>query len=232
MGIKEFVQERFLDQVQFRYDTYPRLAYQPLPALGKWDARRSDGTVQRWVVIEERIRRDAIESAMDVGCQVGFFGFALAENGIPTLGVDFEDKALRIAHYAARKIGADEVGFLRMAVSPRTVVLLPTVDLVLSLSIWHHWVHAYGLEGATVILRRLWERCRVTMFFETGENEMPAEYGLPAMEPTPQDWLGCYLEETCAGAQVAHVGQFKAFAPGGDNTRNTVLRNLFQVRRV
>ena len=231
MGIKKSLQERVLDPLQFRYDTFPRLPYQPLPALGKGDARRSDGTVQRWAVIEEQIRGAAIGSAMDVGCQIGYFDFALAEKGIPTLGVDLEDRSLRIARYAARKTETNDVGFLCMAVSPTTVGLLPTVDLVLVLSIWHHWVRAYGLEGATVILSRLWERCRVTMFFETGENEMPADYGLPAMLPTPKEWVGAYLEKTCAGAEVAHLGQFKAFGPGGDNTRNTAMRSLFKVSR-
>ncbi len=231
MGIKAFLQERVLDPLQFRYDTFPRLPYQPLPALGRKDARRSDGTIQRWEVIEERIEGAAIGSAMDVGCQVGYFGFALAAKGVATLGVDFDERSLRIARYAARKTGADRVGFLSMEVSPETVDLLPQVDLGLVLSIWHHWVRSYGLDAATDILNRLWARCRVTMFFETGESEMPAEYGLPRMLPTPQAWLGSYLESTCDGAVVSHLGRFKAFAPGGDNTRDTVLRSLFQVSR-
>lgn len=231
MGIRTFLQERVFDPLQFQYDTFPRLPYQPLPALSKGGARRSDGTVQRWAVIEEQIRGDAITSAMDVGCQVGYFGFELAARDIPTLGVDLEERALRIARYAARKTGADDVGFLNLHVSPKTVDLLPEVDLVLVMSIWHHWVRAYGLEGATSILERLWKQCRVTMFFETGENEMPADYGLPEMVPTPEEWLGTYLQRTCAGAEVVHLGRFKAFAPGGDNTRDTVLRSLFQVSR-
>lgn len=231
MGIKRFLQERVLDPLQFRYDAFPRLPYQPLPALGMGDAKRSDGTVQRWGVIEEHIRGAAITSAMDVGCQIGYFGFALAAKGIPTMGVDLEEKSLRIARYAARKTGTEEVGFLSMAVSPKTVDLLPEVDLVLVLSIWHHWVRVYGLEAATTMLSRLWDRCRVTMFFETGEGEMPPDYRLPDMVPTPRDWLGNYLENACAGAQVTHLGRFKAFAPGGDNTHNTVLRSLFKVTR-
>lgn len=231
MGIKTFLQERVLDPAQFRYDTFPRLSYQPLPALNKEDAKRSDGTVQRWNVIEGKIREAAISSALDIGCQVGYFGFSLASKGITTLGVDRDERALRIAQYAARKTRTDAVAFLNMGVTPKTVVLLPEVDLVLVLSIWHHWVRAYGFESATAMLKRLWEQCRVTMFFETGESEMPAEYDLPAMVPTPREWISSYLGDTCAGAEVTHLGQFKAFSPGGDNTRNTVLRNLFQVTR-
>ncbi|KRE33788.1 hypothetical protein ASG82_22280 [Mycobacterium sp. Soil538] len=168
---------------------------------------------------------------MDIGCQVGYFDFALASRGIPTLGVDLEERALRIARYAARKTGVKDVGFLNLQVSPSTVQLLPEVDLILVMSIWHHWVKAYGLDGATSILEKLWRKCRVTLFFETGENEMPSDYRLPSMDPTPEEWLGTYLELVCAGATVTHLGRFKAFAPGGDNTRETVLRSLFQISR-
>lgn len=231
MGFKTYVQEKLIDRLQFRYDAFPRLPYQPLPILGMADSKRSDGTFQRWAVMEERIRNLAVGSAMDVGCQIGYFDFELASKGIPTLGVDLEDRSLRIARYAARKTGTSDLGFLHMKVSPTTVDLLPEVDLVLVLSIWHHWVRYYGLEDATSILTRLWQRSRVVMFFETGENEMPAEYGLPEMVPTPQQWIGSYLEQTCAGAEVTHLGQFKAFGPGGDNTHNMALRSLFEVRR-
>jgi hypothetical protein len=231
MGIKTYLQERVFDPLQFQYDAFPRLPYQPLPVLGKEGARRSDGTIQRWDVMKQQIPWPAIGSAMDVGCQIGFFDFAIAEKGIPTLGVDLEEKSLRIARYAARKTGADDLGFLSMKVSPNTVKLLPEVDLVLVLSIWHHWVRAYGLHTATAILGNLWARCRVTMFFETGENEMPPEYGLPEMLPSPEEWLATYLGEVCQGGMLVHLGRFKAFAPGGDNTRHTVQRSLFQISR-
>lgn len=231
MGLRTILQTRIIDPLQFRCDTFPQLPYQPLPVLGKTGARRSDGTVQRWNVVEEQIRGSRVTSAMDVGCQVGYFGFALAAKGIPTLGVDLEERALRIARYAARKTGTQDLGFLNMQVSPTTVDLLPEVDLILAMSIWHHWVRAYQIDSATAILAQLWRRCRMTMFFETGEDEMSADYGLPPMAPSPREWLGSYLEKTCTGGEVVHLGQFKAFAPGGDNTRDTVLRSLFKVTR-
>lgn len=231
MGLRTALQTRIIDTLQFRLDTFPQLPYQPLPILDMPGARRSDGTVDRWRAIEEQISGVDIASAMDVGCQIGYFGFALASKGIPTLGVDLEERALRIARFAARKADVPDLGFLNMRVSPRTVGLLPEVDLVLVMSIWHHWVRAYQLEAATTILAQLWRRCGKVMFFETGEGEMPPDYGLPAMTPTPKEWLGRYLQTSCTGAEVVHLGQFKAFAPGGDNTRDTVSRSLFRVSR-
>lgn len=231
MGIKTILQEKLIDPLQFRYDVFPRLGYQPLPSIGKHKAKRSAGTIERWDIIEKRIEGTDIKTALDVGCQVGFFSLALAAKGIPTLGVDSEDRFVRIARYVARKTKTENIGFLAMLVSPDTVNLLPEADLVLVLSIWHHWVRSFGIERATEILERIWGQCRTTMFFETGEDEMPDAYGLPRMEPTPHEWLEVYLTRTCPGSTVEHLGQFRAFGPGGDNTRHAVLRNLFRVAR-
>jgi len=231
MGIKAFVQSKIIDPLQFRYDIFPRLAYQPLPWIGQDNARRSEGSLARWEAIQRTISGYAVRSALDIGCNVGYFSFSLANKGFPTLGVDSDDRFLRIARYAARRIGANNVGFSSMLVSSKTANLLPDVDLILLLSVWHHWVKAYGLDDATELLARVWGKCAQLMFFETGEDEMPVDYGLPAMEPTPAQWLEDYLAKACPGSTVTNLGQFKAFAPGGDNRRLTVQRNLFVVAR-
>jgi hypothetical protein len=72
-----------------------------------------------------------------------------------------------------------------MPVNTETTCLLPHTDVVLLLSVWHHWVKVYGFESATQILSGLWERCNKVLFFETGENEMPADFGLPSMGDSP-----------------------------------------------
>jgi hypothetical protein len=119
-----------------------------------------------------------------------------------------------------------------MAVTPQTIRLLPHVDLVVCLSVHHHWSRYFGFDTATNMLSELWDKCAVAMFFETGESEMPARYNLPSMEPSSREWLANYLTQTCRGAEVRHLGVFKAFAPGGSETKNVVSRNLFQVVRV
>jgi hypothetical protein len=69
------------------------------------------------------------------------------------------------------------------------------------------------------------------MFFETGESEMPSDYALPTMAPTPREWLQRYLEDVCSPARVDCLGQMKAFAPGGSEKTAIVERSLFAVLR-
>ena len=118
-----------------------------------------------------------------------------------------------------------------MEVGPTTASILPQTDAALVLSVWHHWVKMFGLSDATRILSTIWDRTASVMFFETGQQEMPAEFGMPSMDPSPAEWLAEYLRETCKNASVHSLGEFKAFAPGGSETRRTVVRTLFRVCR-
>lgn len=223
--------QRVIDEVQFRYDILPKLYYQPLPWLGLNHARRGEGTRARWEAIEHALAGQPIGSAMDIGCNVGYFCFALGLKGVPIIGIDMDSRLLRIAQYTSRKLGSPPIGWCNMVVNRETARLLPQVDLVLLLSVWHHWVQAYGLAVAGEILSMVWARSNRVLFFETGEAEMPDEFGLPDMGATPRDWLADYLRGVCAGAEIVHLGRFKAFAPCGDERRGVVYRNLFKVAR-
>ena len=229
--MKQQIQRTVIDPLQFQFDVFPGLRYQPLPWIGIHDANRGAGTSQRWTAMRPIVAASGSRTALDIGCNVGFFCFAMAEMGIAAVGVEAAAKEFRIASFARRKMHADNVGFLSLQVTPQSVALLPACDTVLLLSVWHHWVRVYGLEAATVMLQQVWARAGKVMFFETGENEMPAEYGLPAMTPTPREWLAAFLSRICAPARVEYLGEMKAFAPGGSETLAVVHRQLFAVIR-
>jgi SAM-dependent methyltransferase len=229
--VKQLIQQSLLDPLQFRFDVFPGLKYQPLPWIGFRRASRGAGTMQRWDAMKPRIAASGSRTALDVGCNVGFFCFAMAEMGLSVTGVDGAQKELRIAGVVRRKLRATNVGLLSLQIDPANVTLLPPADAVLLLSVWHHWVKSFGLEAATAMLRSVWERCGKVLFFETGETEMPADYRLPAMVPSARDWVAGYLAHVCAPSRVEWVGQMKAFAPGGSETAAVVQRNLFAVAR-
>lgn len=221
-----------LDWLRFRLDTFPRAGrlnsvYQPLPWLGLHAAKRAEGTASRWAAMERVLDGCDPQSALDVGCNRGFFTLSAAGRGIPTIGVESDPPAYRSALYAIRKAGVADAGLLILTVRPENVALLPASDAVLCLSLWHHFVREHGLQAATGMLAALWDRTGQVLFFDTGEDEMPASYNLPAMLPEPRTWLAGYLESTCAGAEVAHLGQHEAFRADGQ----PCLRNLFAVMR-
>lgn len=220
-----------LDWLQTRVDLFPFLPYQTLPQIGLKNGRRGLGTQERWSAIWAQVDGAHVRSAMDIGCNVGFFCLGLAGKGIPTLGVDFEPRLLRIARMAAARLKARRLAFTHLLVDDETVCLLPTVDLTLLLSVWHHWVRYNGLTAATNLLERVWQKTQWGLVFETGEREMPASFRLPDMGENPSQWIGDYLRRTCTGGEILWLGRFKAFAPGGDEARLIVERNMFLVRR-
>jgi SAM-dependent methyltransferase len=234
VGARRTINET-LDWLRFRIDTFPRsgplrrltsAAYQPLPWVGA-PGRRADGTETRWQAIAELAALLDVESALDIGCNVGYFTIRLAESGITTIGVERSPNNWRSALYAIRKARMRGASILTLSVEPDTVALLPSADLVLCLAVWHHLVHDHGPVAADAMLAALWARTRRALVFETGETETPGHYGLPAMDPDPQAWIAAHLDRMCPDGEVVHLGRHAAPRPGGGDCT----RNLFAVMR-
>jgi hypothetical protein len=166
-------------------------------------------------------------SAVDIGCNVGWYSLSLAGLGISTLGVEGHPPHYRTAIYATKKSGLSNVGIAAMVIDVETVRLLPSADCTLFLAIWHHLVQTHGLDAATSILSMTWERTRKVLFFETGEAEMPPDYNLPEMLPDPRTWLMEYLSQSCRGAAVVHLGLHHA----GRRGESGPWRNFFALVR-
>jgi len=216
------------DRVRFHIDTFPQGVYQPVPSLPIRAATRGGGSESRWEAILPVVREQAVESAVDIGACEGYFSIMLGKAGVPTIALEGDPKSYRTAIYAVRRSGLDDVGVLALELNPDNVVAVPASDCTLCLSIWHHLVRYYGLDGATRMLETMWAHTRKVLFFDTGENEMTPEYHLPAMTPDPRSWLTDYLTETCAGARTEHLGTHRAFDPTGRPCE----RNLFAVIRL
>lgn len=212
-----------LDWVRFQIDR--QRVYQPLPDLGVHQASRSHGMESRLARIDELVQELRPATALDVGCNAGFFSLALAQRGLSVVGVDSDPRFLRLFQRAvdAAKL---PVGVLQLRVDPDSCDMLPSADMTVYLAVWHHTVRDLGLEGATDILRALWDRTGSVLVFESGEVEMAAHFGLPDMGPSPRDYFEAYLQESCHGAAVRHLGTHTA-APYGD----PVERSMFAVIR-
>jgi hypothetical protein len=216
-----------LDEVRLKLDTFPYRLYQPMPWLGLQGAARDRATASRFEAMLPVIERTASEDAVDVGCNLGWYVVSLAERGIQTIGIEESPPAYRSALLAVKRSGASNAGILAMRVTPETASLVPSVDAMLLLSVWHHFVRSFGLSGATDMLETVWSRTRRVLFFETGEDEMGFEFDLPAFLPDARTWLTGYLESTCERSEVLHLGLHDAF----DAAARPCRRNLFAVVR-
>ena len=216
--------DRVLDQVRLKLDSRSFRSYQPLPWDGdKVTSLRMAGCVSRWEAIAPVVRELEPASAIDVGAAIGWFSFKLGSLGITTLAVEDHPPLYRTILYGIERTKTDNVGLLAMTVNPATVGVLPDADCVLLLSVWHHFVRSRGLDSAELVLSTIWSKTRKVLFFETGESEMPPEYGLPPMEPDARTWIASYLASVCEDGTVRHLGRHDSSA--------SYKRNLFAVVR-
>jgi len=79
--------------------------------------------------------------ALDVGCNAGFYSFAVARRGAEVLAIDNDEHYLRQAHWAAERFGlADEIQFEQLEVYD--LARRPErFDLILFLGVLYHLRH-------------------------------------------------------------------------------------------
>jgi|SaaInlStandDraft_3_1057020.scaffolds.fasta_scaffold90742_1 hypothetical protein len=206
--VNQFIQFR-IDTTNFMIDK-PKFDYQPLPWLGIKRAEiRGEATYARWEAIKGQLAN--VSSLKDIGCCVGFFCHSAADEfGINTIGIDMNDRFLRIANRAKCKIqNGDKEIFFNLKIDIDTVNLLPKTDSTILFSVWHHWVFYYGLDGATKILKSVWESTNNVLFFESGEEETKEEFNLP-FDKKASIWLKEYLVKNLEGSEVTVLGEFEA----------------------
>jgi len=219
--------DRVLDRVRFQIDTFPHGIYQPVSSLPVRRATRGVGTESRWAAMLPVVREEGVESAVDIGASEGYFALELAAEGISSIAVEGEPRTYRTTIFAARRSGLANIGVLAMKVTPENVAAVPAADCTVCLSVWHHFVRFYGLSVATEMLETIWQKTGKVLFFDTGEDEMTPDYGLPEMTPDARSWLEAFLAETCPGSRIEHLGMHRAFDPFGALCE----RNLFAVVR-
>jgi hypothetical protein len=216
-----------VDRLRFHIDTFPFGLYQPVSSLPGSRATRARGSETRWGAMRPVLEANGVRSAVDIGACEGYFSLMLAEAGVSTIALEGKPANVRTTLYAVLRSGVTNIGVLALVLTPENIDLMPSAECILCLSIWHHFVRFYGLEAATAMLRAIWRKTGVVMFFDTGETEMTPDYGLPEMTPDPRSWLEDFLSRTCAGSRVEHLGRHRAFDPEG----GSVERNLFAVLR-
>lgn len=210
----------------------PKVKYQPLPFVGIHEAKRASGSESRLLAITTFLDEHDIRGgvSVDYGCNVGYFSLSLCQKGFWAYGVEEDDRALSTAYTASRLMGSSMFCPVQQRVGLQNVELMPHSDVTLTLSIWHHWVRHMGLDDATKLLQAIFSRTRRVLFFDTGENEMPAFYNLPFGDQDPRVFLEEYLAQSLGG-RVVWLGQHKAFAPKEYGKDGSVLRHLFAVTK-
>jgi tRNA (mo5U34)-methyltransferase len=130
----------------------------------------------KWREIETVIPEDLSGwSALDVGCNAGFYSFELARRGAHVLGIDRDPHYLRQARWAAQEIGLEHRIEFREVEVYELAQIPVRFDLVLFMGVFYH------LRHPLLALDILATKVRRTMIFQT--LTMP---GSEVVEP-PED---------------------------------------------
>jgi len=134
---------------------------------------------ERWQLLEEQVSGSQ-GTVLDIGCAEGHLTARFAERGFLSLGIERQSHTVA----AARKSNADQpnLGFLKYEIDPDSIDSLPSVDVILLLTVYHHWVREFGWEDAEAMLRSLGENCEL-LFFEIPNHKMDR----PALPDEPDE---------------------------------------------
>jgi ubiquinone/menaquinone biosynthesis C-methylase UbiE len=164
-------------------------------------------------------------SCIDIGCNIGYFTFRVAARGGVCIGIDTGRNEISVARGLAAKHGVQNIAFLQFDVTPDSVNALPQADVIVCMSIFHHWARKLGLAQATRIMDGIASRCRF-LVFETGQhNETDTSWAkqLSFMGNDCDQWIRAFLTDRGFGS-VEPIGEFST-------TLSDVRRTLYLARK-
>jgi SAM-dependent methyltransferase len=194
-----------------------RKNYQPLPALGiEASAKREERHKVRLKAIRDHI--EGVCSILEIGCNMGFYALALAQDGHFVTGIDSKANVLFLTHIK-NKLEISNIALSNMWLSPENVGLLPHHDVILCMSVMQHWCREYGEVEAFDLLKVLCGKCRLLFFDMTECSNTSMKYNekfsriLPDMGDDPEEWLRnwfisntqCERVETIAYVRGRHL---------------------------
>lgn len=164
--------------------------YHPNPISLKGEDPRD--SVARLRIIQDNLIHLESPSVLDIGCHQGFFLLALAENAGLSIGVDNDRGELMVGSARAQLWRKNSVVFVEMTLTPDNVIQLPSVDVIILMSVFHHWVRSYGEQAAVSMLEIVAQKVNKCFIFDTGQpNEIGSSWAsqLDFMGPDFESWV-------------------------------------------
>ena len=172
------------------------------------DDRASYGRLD---AIIEFLPKDAQPTTLDVGCNLGFFTFNMAKRGGFSIGIDYGRNEILAAKALALRHSVNNIVFTQMEVTPENASLLPKADLVICLSIFHHWIRKLGEDESLRIMKGLAESANKYFVFDTGQpSEKNVDWNecLDFMNPDIDKWAEAYFK-ALGFSKVVNLGNHR-----------------------
>lgn len=119
----------------------------------------------RWSFIVNHID-ERTNSLIDIGCAEGDFCGRAADRGLEVVGYD--RNIMRLSNARKRFGPVENIQFERADLDLEAVNLLPKADIVLFLTVHHHWVQAYGWEVSVEMVQLLLEKAGTLIYEPPG----------------------------------------------------------------
>lgn len=133
-------------------------------------AQRIDNR-QRMNIIRQYIsRKDS--NLLDIGCAEGVLTEQISEMGLFCIGIERMEP--RLAQAKKKEKYDNGLRFIDYSITPNNVQHIPIFDVVLLLTVYHHWCREYTQENAAEMLRQL-ARKSGKIIFEPPGNELPGQ---------------------------------------------------------
>ena len=144
-------------------------AYQPVRFEGKLLQPGRRDFEHRWKLI----RREAVDcgarTVLDLGCSEGYFTQRAArELGCFSLGIDANIQRLTVAQNINTLQRHELTGFMYGHINIDSLACLPRFDMVLFLSVLHHFLKEHGVDHCIEILRVVRTKTNKLMVFDMG----------------------------------------------------------------
>ena len=181
--------------------------YQPNPFSKKNRAGRD--TYDRYNAILSNIN-ETPKSVIDLGCNRGFFVLKTAAEGSISIGVDHDWFEIIYARALAEKNNTSNALFMNAEINSSFIDKLPSFDMVVCTSIFHHWVRIYGKEEAFKMMRLISNKTNKYLVFETGQNNETStrwHKELDFMGGNYEKWIVDFLHEIGFN-EVNMIGEF------------------------
>jgi 2-polyprenyl-3-methyl-5-hydroxy-6-metoxy-1,4-benzoquinol methylase len=180
--------------------------YQPVDRLEvkHWHALRR--CEDRFQMANEYLKKNNIEikNMIDLACSYGWFPTAFKKNGLKVLGVDRDPKALKIAQLV-NGLSDDEVRHDRIENFIENTN--EKFDLVVFLSILHHYALGREPGEAIVILKKVADLTNKVMLFDTGQNH--EHWFMRTLKKWDDQYIIDFIKEHTDFKEVVALGKDK-----------------------
>jgi SAM-dependent methyltransferase len=141
----------------------------PFPVLGKSRHGSASGkgrnSFTKLQVLLDNMPKNA-QTIVDIGSNNGFFAIHLAQQGYDVLGYEPVRSFVQGSNQVCEEFGIPNAVFIERGMDLENSKRLFDADVTLVLSVWHNWVKQADFPTAIEILKNIWARTRVAMFFE------------------------------------------------------------------